>query len=285
MHGRRLIIALLLANVAGLAILIALSNSTPRAIPKATPASPLTGRDPQSRAHFPGAVPNLEEQPPFTGPTPTRDTRTWRLIDPGYVLGALVELDSRAGFEISPQQARACIDWTKLVRASEAETNDAECLFTQIVPHVLTPAQNHLVTLQVVSLERRSIDMSALVSNTRALAQREPTARPSPFEASPRPAPASVGTYLAALEMLEKPGADALTPAQAATLVPPLERVVRATEARVVNYERLCAIVTDAQARELTQILADVHSGRLDASTVFQNLREGEIWLQKRAAP
>lgn len=280
----RLIILLLLANVAGLALWLALPIRAHKTVVKSS-SSALAGLSPETRIRFPGEVPNLEEQAPFTGPTPTRDMQTWRLIDPGYVLGALIEVDSRDGRTLSPRQARELVAWTKLMGTNQAETNDAEVLFSEIVPDVLTPAQKRAVVADRASLEREPVDLSALALRTRNLASRAPVKEPPPFHAVPLPAPTTVGLYLAALEMLEKPGPDSLTSAQAVRLAAPLERLNRATDARVVNYGRVTALLTDAQADELTQVLTDVHSGRLDASTVYQPPREVETWLQKRAGP
>lgn len=230
---------------------------------------------------------------PLGGPVPTRDPRSWILVDPGFLTGALAEMDSRPPTTLTSAQVEGCLAFIDAYSSVCERVNSSERDFDQTFSHLLTPGQTKVLSEQRAVVERLPVDLLGLVASTRTLSLQARPGTPQTAPASPQQSHRrSAGTvrwpptafFVACLAFLETSQVP-LSPEQAATIMPALDALSRDFEERATLYPRLVALLSDAQCQELVRILADIYGGKLDPGVIHQRPQQAALYLRGDTAP
>lgn len=273
----RLLVALVLANFAALAWVIAFPRiaATPALAPavRASPAGP----PPQRPTGVP-AGPQLGPSPGASG-IPYGKARHDLTSIP--IQRALAHLLAMQDQPLTPRQARQLIPLAEAARAQLAREKGVNRAFHLAVASVLTPAQqaymasNFRTRLNVLEEELKTGDLFDIVLDfveKRAAEATPVLPSPAPFTEHNMPAEEQMRGFLA-LEESRMP----ITSRQAAQMLPSIRDYVELRNELRRQQRALVAILTDGQRARLTEIHHDV-TGRQDEpvphDTIMGRLRE-----------
>lgn len=282
---QRSVTVLLALNTAVLSLWVC-HVSTPANVspPSAAPASGQRGTlAPDAIVAFPGGLNRKADTTPFLGPPPDSNVDSWRLIDEGFVIGALAEVDDLPATALSADQRQWVLAWIAIdLWDSHNHGVQVGNALGDLLSRILTPSQVSALTSKRAWLERQAVDPDQVLAATRAITPKVlwlPTRGGG--SASPRRAP-PLGLHLAGVALLAGDVDERLTPRQASQLVAPLEQIARLTHHRVEQYAKLRAMLTDAQLAEMVQVLRDVQAGRVDPYGVFIEKVDWTRWNAHR---